>query len=76
MTSQNHPKEDKKSKRTKINIGLPAMVLEKSIGGEDEITLSMFYKQCSVWETGWQIWKFQGCCLNALLKFWKIMDPS
>ena len=37
MTSQKHPKEDKKSKRTKINIDLPAMVLEKSIGGEDEI---------------------------------------
>ena len=36
-TSQNDPKEDKKSKSTKINIDLPAMVLEKSIGEEDEI---------------------------------------
>ena len=38
MASQNHQKEDKKSKSTKINIDLPAMVLEKSIGVEDTIS--------------------------------------
>ena len=38
MTSKNDPKEDKKSKSTKINIDLPAMVLEKSIGVEDTIS--------------------------------------
>ena len=38
MTSQNHSKGDKKSKSTKINIDLPAMMLEKSIGVEDTIS--------------------------------------
>ena len=32
-------------------------------------TLSMFYKQRSVLETGWHFSNFQGCCLIALLKF-------
>ena len=40
-----------------------------------EVNLSMFYKQCSVWETGWRISNFEGCCLKSLLRFCINLDP-